>query len=359
MPFPSQNTFWQHGLSALGVPPELYSLPPTSTESTLLRTTWRAMATTFEIAFPYGTPHALDAAEEAFDLIDTIEDQLTVYRPQSEVCELNRSAPTGFVPVESGLFDLLRTAATITRDTAGAFDIAIGTLIKAWGFFRREGRVPPREELAHARTASGMKHVLLDAETSAVKFRVPGLELNLGAIGKGYALDRVGEMLRNRWGISSALLQAGGSSVLALGTPPGQPAGWSVTIRHPTHEQRTLGTIRLRDQALGTSAATFQYFMHRGRRLGHLLDPRTGWPAAGTACASVVAQTATEADALSTAFFVLGPTESRAFCRSRPHLAAVLLPDTAGAEPGTVNLTAHQYLPPGLRDVLSAAADEV
>ncbi|MCZ2341324.1 MAG: FAD:protein FMN transferase [Bacteroidales bacterium] len=359
MSFPAQHILWKHGLSALGVPPGLFAEPPPTPELTLLRVSQRAMATTFEIAFPYGTPDAIAAAEDAFELIDTIEDQLTVYRSHSVISTLNVSAMSGFVTVEPGLFDLLRTAATITQETAGAFDITIGSLIKAWGFFRREGCVPPAAELKRARTASGMKHVLLDAETSSVKYRVPGLELNLGAIGKGYALDRAGERLRTRWGISSALLQAGGSSVLALGTPPGQPAGWPVTIRHPTNDHRTLGTIRLSDQALGTSAATFQYFMHKGRRLGHLLDPRTGWPAQGTACASVVTQSATVADALSTAFFVLGPTESRAFCRSRPHLAAVLLPDTVGAEPGTVNLTAHQYLPPGPRDVFLAHADEV
>lgn len=359
MQLPSPPIFWKTGLSALGVPPELYSEPPTPTELTLLRVTRRAMATTFEIAFPYGTPHALEAAEDALDRIDEIEDQLTVYRDHSEISRLNAHAANAFIPVESGLFHLLNTAAAITRETAGAFDIAIGSLIKAWGFFRREGRVPPQAELKQARHASGMKHVLLDLESSAVKFRVPGLELNFGAIGKGYALDRAGELLRSKWGIRSALLQAGGSSVLALGAPPGQPAGWSVAVRHPTDDNRTLGTIRLHDQALGTSAATFQYFIHRGRKLGHLLDPRTGWPATGTACASVVAQTATEADAYSTAFFVLGPTGSREFCRSRPHLAAVLLPDSATAEPGTVNLTAGQYHPPGLRDLLAVCAAEV
>lgn len=293
-------------------------------DTTLLRFTRRAMATTFEIDIPYGTPDALAAAEDAFDVIDELEDQMTVYRDSSEVSQLNRDAVDRAVPVEPGLFGLLNQAAAITRETAGAFDLAIGRLIKVWGFFRRAGAVPPPVELRAARQASGMRHVILDAASTSVKFRVPALELNLGAIGKGYALDRAAERLK-QWGIRSALLHAGGSSVLALGTPPGLPRGWLVAIRDPLDESRTLGTVHLTNRALGTSAATYQFFEHRGKKLGHLLDPRTGWPASGTACATVAAPTAAEADAYSTALFVLGPTAAREFCCSRPHLDAVLL----------------------------------
>jgi thiamine biosynthesis lipoprotein len=240
--------------------------------------------------------------------------------------------------VEDRLFALLADAATLTNETGGAFDIATGALIKAWGFFKRGGRVPPPAELAAARACSGMRHVVLDAERRTVKFRRRGLELNLGGIGKGYALDRAAELLRTKWGITSALLHGGGSSVYALGTPPNR-SGWAVAVKHPWAKRR-LGTVKLADQGFGTSAATFQFFEYNGKKLGHLLDPRTGWPASGTASASCVAPTAAAADALSTAFFVLGADAAAAYCKARVSLAAVVLPETddkvtaAGFAPG-------------------------
>src|SRR5207244_5895798 len=109
------------------------------------------------------------------------------------------------------------------------------------------------------------------------------------------------EVISRRWGIASPLLNGGSSSVYAIGHPPGEPRGWGVRLRHPTHDGASLGTLWLRDRGLGTSSATFQFFEYNGRKLGHLLDPRTGWPAEGTASASVLAPTAAEADAMSTA----------------------------------------------------------
>ena len=322
---------------------------PVPGDLTLIRVSRRAMATTFEIALPYGTPNAVAAAEDALDLIDAVEDQLTVYRNHSEVSRLNATAAAGPVVVEQNLFDLLAFSAALTNDTAGAFDIATGSLIKAWGFFKREGHVPPAKELAEARARSGMRHVVLDAEARTVKYRRAGLEINLGGIGKGYALDLAAELLRRKWGVASALLHGGGSSARALGTPPGQPRGWPVAVCHPWDDARTLGTIWLRDEGFGTSAATFQYFEYKGRKLGHLLDPRTGWPAAGTAAASVVAPTAAAADALSTAFFVLGAAGTTAHCTPRPDLSAVVLPEND--PPVAIGLSADRYDPPTARTI--------
>lgn len=296
---------------------------------TLLRLKRRAMATTFEIDLPAGTPDAVAAAEDALDLIDELEDQLTVYRDTSEVSRLNATAAAGPVAVEGRLFGLLRDAAGLTRDTAGAFDCAAGALVEAWGFRTRQGRVPAPDALAAARQASGTRHVVLDPDRQTVRFRRPGLAVNLGGIGKGYALDRAAELLLAKWGVRSALLHAGGSSVRAVGVPPGVPRGWSVNVKHPHRDGESLGTVWLADQGFGTSAATFQHFEADGKKYGHLLDPRTGLPAEGTASASCVAPTAAAADALSTAFFVLGADAAAEHCRSRPGLAAVVLPDGA------------------------------
>ncbi|QJW93073.1 FAD:protein FMN transferase [Frigoriglobus tundricola] len=331
-------------------------------EFSLVRVSRRAMATTFEVAIPVGThPNPIAAAEDALDLIDDLEDQMTVYRDHSEVTRLNARAASDFVAVEAGLFELFARCAIWTKETGGAFDIATGALTKAWGFYRRDGAVPPPGELIDAMRATGFRHVILDEARRAVKFRVAGLELNLGAVGKGYALDRAAELLQSKWGVRSALLHGGGSSVLAIGHPPGDGRGWPIRLKHPSRPEESLGVVRLRDAGLGTSAATFQFFKYNGRQLGHLLDPRSGWPAAGTASASVTAPTAAEADAMSTAAFVMGAAGTEQLTRLRPALGAVVLSDE-GRPPAAAplpsdgrrsagdllafNLTPEAYSPP-------------
>jgi thiamine biosynthesis lipoprotein len=310
----------------------------------VLRASRRAMATTFEVLLPFGSPLAHPAAEAALDRIDELEDQLTVYRDHSEVSRLNATAGDRPVEVEQNLFDLIEFAAHVTRQTHGAFDIATGALIKAWGFYRREGRVPTPAERAAAMSRTGTRFLALDRDRRTLRYLRPGLEINLGGIGKGYALDRAAELLVADWGASSALLHGGSSSVRAVGTPPGQPRGWPVVIKHPWDADRRLGTLYLAGRAMGTSAATFQHFEYNGRKLGHLLDPRTGWPAEGLEQVSVIAPTAAEADALSTAFFVLGVEPTARFCRTRPDVGVVLLP-TGQDRPQAFNLTPQTFSP--------------
>lgn len=321
----------------------------------LVRASRRAMATRFEIAIPYGHPNAIPAAQDALDLIDELEDQLTVFRDHSEVSQLNVRAAAESVSVSENLFELLEACAILTRETDGAFDIATGAMTKAWGFHQREGRVPSPRDRSAAMAATGMKHVVLDAATRSVRFRVKGLEFNLGAVGKGYALDRAADRLREKWGIASALLHGGGSSMVAIGTPPDDPRGWTVRLRHPADDGRSLGTLRLADCALGVSAITYQHFLHNGRKLGHPLDPRRGWPAEGTATAAVVARTAAEADALSTAIYVLGEPGADRLTRLRPHLGALVLREGEN-EPILYNLDSIHEPPSGTDEAAIAPA---
>lgn len=318
----------------------------------LVRVSRRAMATRFEVAIPYGVPDAIAAAEDALDLIDELEDQLTVFREHSEICRINARAAFESMPVEAKLFDLLQFCACLTRETEGAFDIAVGSMIKAWGFYDRQGRMPTPREQAAAMETTGMKHVVLDETSKLVRFRKRGLELNLGAVGKGYALDRAAELLRTKWGITSALLHGGGSSMVAIGTPPGDARGWAIRLRHPADDGRSLGTVQLADSALGVSAATFQHFTYNNRTLGHLLDPRVGRPAEGTASAAVVARTGAEADALSTAIYVLGESGADRLVRLRPTVGAVVLTQDADAA-AVYNL--DNYSPPNGLDEFSLA----
>jgi thiamine biosynthesis lipoprotein len=296
------------------------------------------MATRFEVLIPYGTAGAVAMAETAFAEIDRLEQQLTVYRDTSEVSRLNRLAPQVAVPVEEGLFDLLALAARISAETDGAFDVTAGALIKVWGFFRGPRRVPAEAERLAALACVGMRHLVLDAERRTVRCSCPGLEINLGSIGKGYALDRAAGLLRRQWNLPAALLHGGHSSVYAIGTEPGDARGWTVGLQHPWDPERRLALVRLRDRALGTSAATFQHLEYNGRKLGHILDPRTGWPAETLASASVVAPTAAAADALATAFFIQGVEPARAYCAVHPGIGAVLLPPGEGAVPVVIGL---------------------
>ncbi|HTK78787.1 MAG TPA: FAD:protein FMN transferase [Gemmataceae bacterium] len=321
----------------------MLGLAPPGKEISLLRCARRAMATVFEVLLPYGRADAQAAAEDALDLIDRLEAQLTVYRPTSEVSRLNRLAELASVPVEAGLFDLLAFAARLSEGTGGAFDITAGPLIKAWGFYRRQGRVPEPVELAAALGRVGMSHVELNPERRSVRFRKRGMEINLGSIGKGYALDRAAVQLWDEWGVRSALLHGGTSSVLAIGTPPGEARGWAVGIKHPWAPARRLAIVRIRGRALATSGATFQNFEYNGRKLGHLLDPRTGRPAEGVALATAFAPAAAEADALATAFYILGVEPTRRYCETHPDVSAMILPDGADAELEVINLPSTDF----------------
>jgi thiamine biosynthesis lipoprotein len=184
-----------------------------------------------------------------------------------------------------------------------------------------------------------MEHVLLEPERRTVRYLRPGVEINLGSIGKGYALDRAAELLR--FDRAAGLLHGGHSSVYAMGTQPGDERGWAVGIRHPWDGSRRLAVIRLRDRGLATSAATFQHLEYNGRKLGHILDPRTGWPAEALASATAVAPSAAQADALATGFFILGVEQTQAYCDAHPGIGAVLLPQGETALPLVFGLDPH------------------
>ena len=299
----------------------------------------------------------------ALDLVESLEDQMTVYRDDSEMIRINRRAATGPVPVEPRLFAVLQLAQRLHHETDGAIDITSGPLSDAWGFSRRHGRVPTEAEIAAALARVGMDQIVLDESNQTIAFRRPGIAINLNCIGKGYALDRMAERLAEG-GVDDYLLHGGKSSVLARGEQPGvrntdketrrqgdretnsegspcllvppSPClspGWSIGVRHPLRPAQRLAEFHLRHQSLSTSGSGTQFFRHRGRRYGHILDPRTGRPAEGIHSVTVIAPTAAVADALSTAFYVMGPDKVTGYCENRPEIAALfVLPSPHAAE---------------------------
>ncbi len=296
--------------------------------SCLLQISRRAMATDFQVYLHAGQhQNGPDAAMKALDLIERLESQMTVYREHSEVMDINRRAATQAVLVEAGLFGLLEVALDLYRDTEGAFDITSGPLSQVWGFYRRQGAVPDLEVLQQAFSRVGSRWIELDRPQQTIRFLQPALEINLNSIGKGYALDRCGQSLVEA-GIQDFLLHGGQSSVLAGGSQPvhaeSEP-GWLVALKHPWKPNQRLGQLRLVDRAVGTSGTRSQFFYHRGRRYGHVLDPRTGQPAETVLSATAIAPSAALADALSTAFFVMGPEKAAEYCERHPEVSAILV----------------------------------
>jgi thiamine biosynthesis lipoprotein len=286
-----------------------------------------AMATRFEIVLHGENPARLrGAGEEALAEVERIEAQLSIYRPTSELARVNACAARQPVRVSPPVFRLLEQARRLHHESGGAFDIAIGPLVRCWGFMDGSGSLPDPAEVALVRQQVGMPHVILDEENLTVRFDTAGVMLDLGAIGKGYALDRAAETLREA-GVTSALLHGGTSTVYGLGKPPGEDA-WKVAIESPPGDAagpKWLATVPLQDEALSVSAVWGKFFEHEGKTFGHVLDPRTGQPVANAVMAAVVLPSATETDALSTALLVVGAEGHERIAQLRPAMRTLVV----------------------------------
>jgi thiamine biosynthesis lipoprotein len=275
-----------------------------------------AMACRFEVTLDDEDARRVEDARAALDEVDAIEAQLSWFRDTSELSRVNREAGGGPVAVGPFMAEILSLCRELSAATGGAFDPASTSLSRCWGFLERRPRVPSGDELARARACSGMDKVLFDEAARSVRFAAAGVELSFGAVGKGWALDRVARSLRER-GLARALVSAGGSSQRGWG-----PQEWELALEPA---RREIARLRFRDAALATSGAGEQHFEQDGRRYGHVLDPRTGWPAEGVLSASVLSTEAAVADALSTAFLVAGPELARSVCAARPGTLALLV----------------------------------
>jgi len=296
----------------------------------------RAMACRFEVTLSGEDARHVSAARDALDEADRLEAALTVFRDSSDLMRVNRRAAHEPVAVDEELFALLDRCRTLHAETEGAFDITSTPLSRCWGFIVREGRLPAADAIDAARAVVGIEHVSLEgAEPSqrTVRFDRSGVELNLGSIGKGYAVQRIGRHLRAQ-GVRHALVSAASSSILALG---GRGYGWCIDLHSRQIARGPLARLFLRNGAVGTSGAGEQFVEIDGTRYGHVLDPRTGWPAsAGLLSASVVTRDAATADALATAFFVGGPDLARRYCDTHPDTLALLTPDDGSERPQIV-----------------------
>lgn len=279
-----------------------------------------AMATRFEIVLFGENPTSLRAAgEEALDEIERLEAQLSLYRPSSEIANINARAASEPVRVEPSLFRLLKHAKQLSEQTEGAFDITVAPLMRLWGLMgSKVGRsVPPtRTELAAGRACVGMRLVKLDPKNFTIRFARRGVMLDLGAIGKGYAIDQASEIIRES-GVARALIHGGTSTVSAIGGP------WKVAI--DSDKQDPIAVVELTDTALSISAVWGKSFQIADRTYGHVIDPRTGKPVSRALLAAVILPSATETDALSTALLTVGVQGHSAIQTLRPEMRSLVL----------------------------------
>ena len=300
-----------------------------------------AMATRFEMVLHGENAIALRAAaDEAFQLIERLHAQLSLYLPSSEVSFINRHAARRPVRVEPGLFRLLQLAQRIHQETRGAFDITIAPLLRCWGFMGGTGKLPTPEAVSKARAKVGMQHVVLDEVHSTVRFDREGMMLDLGSIGKGYALELATETLLEA-GVQNALLHGGTSTVCAIGKPP-DAESWKVAISAPPVVQDSdprrqsvshanaagreppMAVVSLENESLSVSGVHGKSFTVDGETYGHVIDPCTGAPAQGALTAVVVLPSATETDAFSTALLLAGMAGQAEVARLRPNMRTLV-----------------------------------
>ncbi|MCP4081325.1 MAG: FAD:protein FMN transferase [Planctomycetaceae bacterium] len=279
------------------------------------------------------------AVTDGFDLIQYLEQQLSIYRPSSELSQINRSAFSEPISVEPALFSLLQLANEICEITEGAFDVTATPLTRLWKSHRQTRSLPSQTEIIECLRCVGSQHLIFDSTANTLRFEMEGMTIDLGGIGKGYALDRLNEHLQSA-GCTDFLIHGGQSSVISTGQRSdrsgNQKHPWQIAVTHPLLAKQTLATLHLQDQAIGTSGSGRQNFVVDGKRYGHIIDPRNGWPADNLLSVTVIAKSAVLADALATAIFVAGQPSANAIC-NHFNVAAILI-SNAGKIIETINM---------------------
>jgi FAD:protein FMN transferase len=298
-----------------------------------LESSAEAMGSTYSIVI-YGEDRDRmeAAAERAFDEARRLDLLLSNYLPGSAWSEVNHYAAERAVSVPQDLFNLLAACVEYSRKSDGAFDITVGPLMRVWGFYKGSGHLPKPGEVSTALANVGYKNLILDAANHTIRFARKGVEMDPGGIGKGYAVDRMVDILKKEQ-IRIALVSASGSSIYGMGAPPGEP-GWTIGIRDPKDESKTVQDIVLKDESLSTSGNYEKFFEADGKVYAHIMDPRTGYPAPGMLSVSIVSPRTIDSEAWCKPFFINGrawaskhkPEGTRAyFCEDKADQSCVWL----------------------------------
>ena len=284
-------------------------------ELTLFKKAALSMGTVFEVsAYVANKDKAEKAFNDVFKEINRLDYLMSNYKEESELSRVNKNAASEPTTCDNELAYVIEQSLQYSDITDGAFDITIGPLMKKWGFFKEQGRIPGKEELESVLESVSYKNIIIEETVKKSLFRDPsivktisfrnsGTQIDLGGIGKGYAVDMAIRVLKGN-GINSALINFAGN-IYAYGAPP-EKDSWVIGLQHPRKSEGLLGSFEIRDKAVSTSGDYEKFFTIDAERYSHIIDPRTGNPVKGIVSVTIVTDSATRADALSTGVFVLG-----------------------------------------------------
>lgn len=298
-------------------PPDISFLDKTAAPiPNLHRFFHEAMATTFGIFIVHpDARYAAQAARAAFAELDKLEAKLSRFIPNSDISQINSLPPGQPLRLSEAAFESIQLCKSLYAETNRAFDITAGLLVDCW--LNRDKTTPAapfEERLNFARQHTGLDLVELDEDNHAVQLLAAPLKIDLGGFGKGYAVDKMAELLRD-WSVDTALISGGYSSVLALDPPPDIP-GWPITLSIPDRKRKVFARLNLKNRAVSNSG------LQKGT---HIIDPRTAEPVEAKLAAWSCTPDAATADALSTAFMIMSPTEVEQYCSCHPDTLAMLI----------------------------------
>lgn len=311
----SQNTTSKTGRQQDSAPLALISTPISRTE-TMLHTVVRLQI------FHEGQEAAL---EEAFAYLTNMENMWSHSIKTSDIAKINAAAGQEAVPVSQETIDLIKKAATYTEKTNGKFDISIGSVVHLWGIGGDNPQKPSQSAIDQAVSAINYQHILIDDENNTVKLADEGMEIELGAISKGYLADGV-RTIFEKHGITSAIINLGGN-VIVMGNSPKDDKGWKVGVQDPDAVRgAVVGSIYLTNESIVTSGIYEQYFEYEGEKYHHILDPSTGYPVNNSISGvSVFTKASVDGDALSTSLFLLGLEDGMALIENTPNVEAAFI----------------------------------
>ncbi|MHC5076900.1 MAG: FAD:protein FMN transferase [Planctomycetota bacterium] len=293
---------------------QIFSFPEDSL-SNVQRFSHEAMATTFELFIQSEeSNYTQKTALAAFNELDSLEQQLSRYIENSDISRINNIAQGQSAKIGLSTFDCLSIAKDIQNQTNGAFDVTIGFLYDSWIDENNEIQRPSDEKIKSARECTGINFLEFEPADYSIRLLADKICLDLGGIGKGYALDQIAQFLRD-WSIDKALIHGGYSTILAL-NPPDDKKGWPINLSNPQKPGETLARFDLKNSSLSVSG------LLKGQ---HIIDPRTAEPVHATIAAWALAETAAKADALSTAFMVMNHQEIERYCHDNPHVLSAII----------------------------------
>ena len=322
--------------SALAAPPQLYEAAEPH------------MGALIRIKlYAEGPQQSTAAFRAAFNRIAQLDEALSDYKPASELNRISRSAVGNPVKVSQDLFRVLAASLKLSEESAGAFDVTLGPVIRLWRQARTDHRIPPAEALREAAARCGYGRLHLDAAAGTVLLDEPGMQLDLGAIAKGYAADAALVVLA-QFGIRSALVAASGD--LAIGEPPPGRRGWKIGVSRGGPDGGLERMLELHNAAVSTSGDAEQSLEIDGKRYSHIVDPATNMGLTTPITVTVVARMGVDADSLATAVSVLGADRGMAVIRKHPDSAALIITGEGAAmrvveSPGWDHLSRKNRLP--------------